>query len=95
MGIAEDRLVAKAPPKAQLTKGVATAATAEKLKLLAALRSLPEHRRTLSLRSLSNFRCSKKCGRNMVWPQAVTGKRQAATENSIAFFRPKVIQAHD
>lgn len=54
-GIAEDKPVAKAPRKVLKAKAVATAPTAEELKMLAVLRAMPEHRRNLVIEIVEQF----------------------------------------
>lgn len=54
-GIAEDKPVAKAPRKPLKAKVAASAPTADELKFLAALRSMPEHRRNLVIEIVEQF----------------------------------------
>ncbi len=54
-GIAEDKPVAKSAHKPQKTKVVATAPTTDELKMLAALRAMPEHRRNLVVEIVEQF----------------------------------------
>jgi transcriptional regulator with XRE-family HTH domain len=54
-GIAEDKPVAKAPRKALKAKAIPSVPTADELKLLTALRAMPEHRRNLVLEIVEQF----------------------------------------
>jgi transcriptional regulator with XRE-family HTH domain len=54
-GIAEDKPVAKATRKGLKAKAIASVPTADELKLLTALRAMPEHRRNLVIEIAEQF----------------------------------------
>lgn len=54
-GIAEDKPVAKAARKGIKAKAIASVPTADELKLLTALRAMPEHRRNLVVEIVEQF----------------------------------------